>query len=102
MANNIVAIIHLFEYDKYQISTFLLKPLAKTVCSVSLVSQYILQNCMFIHVWSINLLFLTVMTVSILKGTATLKISIFYKKELYKPWILIPVSSKSVEKCGSC
>ena len=24
------------------------------------------------------------------------------KKELYKPWILIPVSSKSVEKWGSC
>ena len=32
-----------------------------------------------------------------LKGTATLMISMFYKKELYKPWILIPVSSKSVK-----
>ena len=31
-----------------------------------------------------------------------MKISSFKKKELCKPWILIPVSSKSVEKCGSC
>ena len=37
-----------------------------------------------------------------LKGTATLLISLFYMKELYEPWILIPVSSKSVEKYGSC
>ena len=37
-----------------------------------------------------------------LKGTATLMISIFYIKELYEPWILIPVSSKSVEKYRSC
>ena len=37
-----------------------------------------------------------------LRGTATLMISIFYKRKLCKPWILIPVSSKSVEKCGSC
>ena len=29
-------------------------------------------------------------------------ISMFYMKELYEPWILIPVSSKSVEKYGSC
>ena len=36
-----------------------------------------------------------------LKGTATLIISTFYKKELFKPWILIPVFSKSVEKWGS-
>ena len=36
-----------------------------------------------------------------LKGTATLMISMFYMKELYEPWILIPVSSKSVEKYGS-
>ena len=36
-----------------------------------------------------------------LKGTATLMISMFYQKELYKPWILIQVSSKSVEKRGS-
>ena len=28
-------------------------------------------------------------------------ISKFYKKELYKPLTLIPVSSKSIEKCGS-
>ena len=39
---------------------------------------------------------------SILKGTATLMTSMFYMKELYEPWILIPVSSKSVEKYGSC
>ena len=38
---------------------------------------------------------------SILKGTATLMISIFYMKEFSEPWILIPVLSKSVEKCGS-
>ena len=25
-----------------------------------------------------------------------------YMKDLNKPWILIPVSSKSFEKCGSC
>ena len=42
LANNIVAISHLFEYNKYQISTFLLEPLEKKVCSVSFVSQYIL------------------------------------------------------------
>ena len=36
-----------------------------------------------------------------LKGTATLMISMFYMKELYEPWILIRVSSKSVEKYGS-
>ena len=28
-------------------------------------------------------------------------ISIFYMKELSEPWSLIPVSSISVEKCGS-
>ena len=37
-----------------------------------------------------------------LKGTATLMITIFFMKDLNKPCILIPVSSKSVEKCGSC
>ena len=37
-----------------------------------------------------------------LKGTATLMICMFYQKELCKSWILIPVSSKLVEKCGSC
>ena len=37
-----------------------------------------------------------------LKGMATLMIALFYMKDLNKPWILIPVSSKSVEKCGSC
>ena len=29
-------------------------------------------------------------------------ITIFYMKDLYKPLNLIPASSKSVEKCGSC
>ena len=29
-------------------------------------------------------------------------ISMFYIKDLNKPCILIQVSSKSVEKCGSC
>ena len=36
-----------------------------------------------------------------LKGTATLMISMFYIKHLYEPKILIPVSSKSVEKYES-
>ena len=35
-----------------------------------------------------------------LKGTATLMICMFYQEEFYKPWILIQVSSKSVEKMG--
>ena len=36
-----------------------------------------------------------------LKGTATLIISMFHKRDLYKPWILIQVLSKSAEKWGS-
>ena len=36
-----------------------------------------------------------------LKGTATLMNTMFYMKDLNKPLILIPVSSKSVKKCGS-
>ena len=32
-----------------------------------------------------------------LKGTATLMIGMFDMKEFYEPWILIPVSSRSVE-----
>ena len=36
-----------------------------------------------------------------LKGTAILTITMFYMKYLYKPLILIPVSSKSVEKLKS-
>ena len=36
-----------------------------------------------------------------LKGTATLMISMFCKKELYKPWVLIQVSSQYVEKIGN-
>ena len=39
---------------------------------------------------------------SLKNGTATLMINMFDKKELYKPWILVPVLSKSVEKWGSC
>ena len=38
----------------------------------------------------------------LLKGTATLMITTFYMEDLNKQWILIPVSSKSVEKCVSC
>ena len=37
----------------------------------------------------------------VLKGTETLVISMFFMKDLFEPWILIPVSSKSVEKYGS-
>ena len=36
-----------------------------------------------------------------LKGTATLMTTMFHMKDFNKPLILIPVSSKSVEKCGS-
>ena len=36
-----------------------------------------------------------------LKGTATLMITVFYMKDLNKQCILIPVSSKSVEKRGN-
>ena len=39
--------------------------------------------------------------VYLLKKTATLMISMFYQKELYEPWVLIQVSSKSVKKWGS-
>ena len=38
----------------------------------------------------------------VLKGTATLMMTLFYMKDLNKPCILIPVSSKSVEKRRSC
>ena len=44
LANNIVAIIHLFQYNKYKLSTFLLEPLAKKVRSISFVSQYSIQD----------------------------------------------------------
>ena len=37
----------------------------------------------------------------LLKGTATLMITMFYMKDLNRPRILIPVSSKLVENCGS-
>ena len=37
-----------------------------------------------------------------LKGTATLMVTMFYMKDLNKPCILVPVLSKSVEKCRSC
>ena len=39
--------------------------------------------------------------ITILKGTATLMISMFYQQELYEPWLLIQVSSKSVENGAS-
>ena len=38
----------------------------------------------------------------ILKGTTTLMITMFHMEDLNKPWILIPVSSESVENCKSC
>ena len=44
---------------------------------------------------------LEIYTALTLKGTATLIISTSYKKELFKPWILIAVSSKSGEKWRS-
>ena len=37
-----------------------------------------------------------------LKGGGNPDDYFFYMKDFNKPWILIPVSSKSVEKCGSC
>ena len=48
------------------------------------------------RLWSTKLILVN------LKGTATLIITMFYMKDLNKPWILIPVSFKLVEKCGSC
>ena len=36
-----------------------------------------------------------------LKGDSNPIISMFYQKEHYEPWILIQVSSKSVEKWAS-
>ena len=39
-ANNFVAVIHSLQYNKYEISTFLFKQLAKKVCSISFISQY--------------------------------------------------------------
>ena len=41
------------------------------------------------------------MLITLIKGTATLMITMLNMKDLNEPWILIPVSSKSVEKCGS-
>ena len=41
-------------------------------------------------------------SISILKGTATLMITMFYMKDLNKQLVLIPVSTKSYKKCGSC
>ena len=38
----------------------------------------------------------------VLKGTAILMITMFYMKDLNQPGILIPVSSKSVEKRRRC
>ena len=40
--------------------------------------------------------------VRLIKGTATLMITALYMIDLNKPCILIPVSSKSVEKLRSC
>ena len=37
-----------------------------------------------------------------LNGTKNVMITMFCMKDLNKPCILIPVSSKWVEKCGSC
>ena len=52
----------------------------------------------------IVIVFFPIMSLNIasLKGTATSMITIFYLKDLNKPWILISVSSKSVEKRRSC
>ena len=38
----------------------------------------------------------------LIKGDGNRNYKLFYKIELFKPWILITVSSKSVEKWGSC
>ena len=54
VANNIVAITHLIEFNKYHISTFMLEPLAKKVCSVSFVCQYInlMSSDRIINLWT--------------------------------------------------
>ena len=44
LADKFVVIIHLFDYNKYQMSMFLLEPLAKKICSVTFVSQYIFPS----------------------------------------------------------
>ena len=60
----------------------------------------ILNNVMaFVNLHNFSLTFSLI--ILFLKGTAILVISIFYMKELFEPQILIPVSSKSVEKYGS-
>ena len=46
--------------------------------------------------------FLNAIFAGALKGTATLKVTMFYMKDLNNPRILIPVSSKSVEKRRNC
>ena len=56
------------------------------------------QSCLALRGWPKNS---DVYALCFLKGTATLLISILYMKALYKPWILMPVSSKLVEKNGS-
>ena len=40
MNRNTVTLSHIFEYNKSQISRFLLEPLTKKVCSIFFVSQY--------------------------------------------------------------
>ena len=47
-------------------------------------------------------MFSSAATSLVLKGTATLMVTMFYMKDLNKPSILILVSSKSVEKHKSC
>ena len=54
-------------------------------------TQFLNYQCL-LSVWD---------SLSILKGTATLMISMSYQKELYEPCLFIQVSSKSVEKWGS-
>ena len=59
-----------------------------------------IQIVYYMSVIFVNYLFSHLL--QLLKGTATLMITMFNMQDLNKPLILIPVSSKSVEKCGSC
>ena len=67
-----------------------------TVCQSTHLGVSFTQRCLWTN-WEISSLSWRSASDATLKGTATLIISMFYQKELYEPWILIQVSSKSVE-----
>ena len=72
-----------------------------TVCKCTCLAVFSLQSVMVKSGREMTCYSSFMMCSAALKGTATLMISMFYQKELLEPWILIQVSSKSVEKLGS-